>query len=121
MCFECCIVISKIIEYIILYLLYIQLCCPNDGELTVLTKMNKQSVTIGDLNISKKYNGILTDIIIDGKIMYENLKNTNKNEQWLKEQLKTNNIFNEDEVFYAGLNDAGIFYISKKLNDKEKY
>lgn len=87
----------------------------SDGELTVLPKVNKQPVTIGDLNISKKYNGILTDIIIDGKIMYENLKNTNKNEQWLNEQLKTNNISEVKEVFYAGLNAAEVLYISKKI------
>lgn len=87
----------------------------SDGELTVLPKVNKQPVTTGDLNISKKYSGVLTDIIIDGKIMYDNLKNTNKDEQWLKEQLKTNNICDIKDVFYAGLNAAEVLYISKKI------
>jgi uncharacterized membrane protein YcaP (DUF421 family) len=86
----------------------------NDGELTVLPKVNKQPITTGDLNISTKYSGILTDIIIDGKIMYDNLKNTNSNEQWLKEQLKSHNISDAEKVFYAGLNATGTLYISKK-------
>lgn len=86
----------------------------SDGELTVLLKVNKQPITTGDLNISTNYNGLTSDIIIDGKIMYNNLKCTNHDEKWLREQLKTHNICNIEEVFYAGLNDAGILYVSAK-------
>ena len=86
----------------------------SDGELTVLLKVNKQPITTGDLNISTNYNGLTRDIIIDGKIMYNNLKCTNHDEQWLREQLKTHNICNVEEVFYAGLNAAGILYVSTK-------
>jgi len=86
----------------------------SDGELTVLLKVNKQPITTGDLNISTNYNGLTSDIIIDGKIMYNNLKCTNHDEQWLREQLKTHNICNVEEVFYAGLNAAGILYVSTK-------
>ncbi|KOA18468.1 hypothetical protein CLHOM_33700 [Clostridium homopropionicum DSM 5847] len=85
-----------------------------DGEVTVLPKPNKQPVTTGDLNISTIYSGLISDIIIDGEIMYSNLKAINHDEQWVREQLKTHNIFDIDEVFYAGLNDAGILYISPK-------
>ncbi|HSQ88222.1 DUF421 domain-containing protein [Romboutsia sp.] len=86
----------------------------SDGELTVLLKVNKQPITTGDLNISTNYNGLTRDIIIDGKIMYNNLKCTNHDEQWLREQLKTHNVCNVEEVFYAGLNAAGILYVSTK-------
>lgn len=86
----------------------------SDGELTVLLKVNKQPITTGDLNISTNYNGLTSDIIIDGKIMYNNLKCTNHDEQWLRQQLKTHNICNVEEVFYAGLNAAGILYVSTK-------
>ncbi len=86
----------------------------SDGELTVLLKVNRQPITTGDLNISTNYNGLTSDIIIDGKIMYNNLKCTNHDEQWLRQQLKTHNICNVEEVFYAGLNAAGILYVSAK-------
>ncbi len=85
-----------------------------DGELTVLPKANKQPITTGDLNISAKYNGLMNDIIIDGKIMYNNLKCTNHDDEWVREQLKAYNISDIEEVFYAGLNDVGILYISTK-------
>lgn len=86
----------------------------SDGQLTVLPKVNKQPITTGDLNISTKYNGLISDIIVDGKIIYNNLKCTNHDEQWVREQLKTHNISNVEEVFYAGLNATGILYISTK-------
>lgn len=70
----------------------------SDGELTVLKKAAKQPVTTGDLNISPKYTGVISDIIIDGKIMYNNLKSTNHDEQWVINQLKNNNISDVEEV-----------------------
>ncbi|WP_238882627.1 DUF421 domain-containing protein [Clostridium sp. YIM B02551] len=90
----------------------------SDGELTVLPKVNKQPITTGDLNISRKYTGLMRDLIIDGKIMYNNLKSINHDEQWVKEQLKTHNIYNLEEVFYAGLSDSGILYVSEKQSNE---
>jgi len=53
----------------------------SDGKLTVLPKVSKQPVTTGDLNISTNYIGLMSDIIIDGKIMYDNLKVANHDEK----------------------------------------
>lgn len=86
----------------------------NDGELTVLPKTAKQPVTAGDLNISTPNNGLLMDIIIDGKLIDKNLKASHYNENWILEQLKKHNISDIDEVFYAGLNAAGVLYVSVK-------
>ncbi|MCH3963539.1 MAG: DUF421 domain-containing protein [Clostridium sp.] len=86
----------------------------SDGELTVLPKTNKQLITVEDLNIQRKYTGLTNDIIIDGKIMYNNLKAANHDELWVKEQLEYYNIYDIKEVFYAGLNSAGVLYISTK-------
>ncbi|MEY8001047.1 DUF421 domain-containing protein [Clostridium sp. Mt-5] len=86
----------------------------SDGELTVLPKTNKQLITAGDLNISINYTGLTSDIIVDGKIMHSNLKSTNHDEKWVREQLKDHNIRDVKEVFYAGLNAAGILYVSTK-------
>lgn len=85
-----------------------------DGKLTVLPKANKQSVTTGDLDIQTKYKGLITDIIIDGKVIKDNLKSTNHDEKWLTKQLKAHSISEVKEVFYAGLNEVGTLYVSKK-------
>ncbi|WP_234124127.1 DUF421 domain-containing protein [Clostridium hydrogenum] len=86
----------------------------SDGELTVLPKVNKQPITTGDLNIQTKDNGLVIDIIIDGKIIYNNLEDTNHDAQWVIEKLKNYNISDIQEVFYAGLNASGNFFVSKK-------
>lgn len=86
----------------------------SDGELTVLPKVNKQPITTGDLNIQTNYNGLVIDIIIDGKIMYNNLEDANYDAQWVIDQLKKYNISDIKEVFYAGLNASGNFFVSKK-------
>jgi uncharacterized membrane protein YcaP (DUF421 family) len=54
------------------------------------------------------------DIIIDGKIMYDNLRCINHNEQWVKKQLKIHNINDVEDVFYAGVDTSGNFYFSPK-------
>ena len=64
----------------------------SDGEISVLPKSNKQPIITEDLNMSTNYKGLTSDIIIDGKIMYDNLKCTNYDEQWVKKQLKSHNM-----------------------------
>jgi uncharacterized membrane protein YcaP (DUF421 family) len=91
-----------------------------DGKLSVLPKSQKQPVTPSDLNIPTNYKGLTKDIIIDGNIMYENLKDANLDEQWLKDQLKSKGIKNVQEVFFAALDTSGRLYVSKGLNGKEK-
>jgi len=86
-----------------------------DGQLTVIPKPNKQLVTTGDLNIQTNYKGLTTDVIIDGKIMYDNLRSINHDEQWLMEQLKSNNVKDGGEVFYGGVDSSGSLYISTRV------
>ena len=46
--------------------------------------------------------------------MYDNLKCTNHDEQWVKRQLKIHNINDVQDVFYAGVDTLGSFYFSIK-------
>lgn len=57
------------------------------GQITVIEKPEKKIVTLGDLNIDAKYEGIPYDLVVDGKVMYENLKKINKDYNWLKKQV----------------------------------
>jgi len=87
----------------------------SDGQLTVIPKPNKQPVTTGDLNIKTNYKGLTTDVIIDGKIMYDNLISTNHDEQWIKQQLRTYNVKDIEDVFYGGMDTSGNLYISTRV------
>ncbi len=59
-----------------------------NGEVTVITKPEKRNVITEDLNLQVDYEGIPYDLVVDGKIMYENLKAIGKNEKWLEKELK---------------------------------
>ena len=56
------------------------------GQVTAIPKPNKKPVTPGDLNIEAKYEGIPYDLVVDGKVEYENLKKIGKDYIWLKKQ-----------------------------------
>ncbi len=86
----------------------------SDGELSVLQKSQKKPLTPSDLNLPTTYNGLTADLILDGRIMNENLSSVNLDENWLKNELKTQGIGNYRDVFYAGLDTSGKLYISLK-------
>ena len=56
------------------------------GQVTVIPKPNKRPTTPEDFNIEPKYEGIPYDLVVDGKVEYENLKKIGKDYIWLKKQ-----------------------------------
>lgn len=56
------------------------------GQVTVIPKPNRRPATPEDFNIEPKYEGIPYDLVIDGKVEYENLKKIGKDYTWLKKQ-----------------------------------
>ena len=56
------------------------------GQVTVIPKPNKRPTTPEDFNLEPKYQGIPYDLVVDGKIEYENLKKLGKNYTWLQKQ-----------------------------------
>ena len=57
------------------------------GEVSVIQKPNKRNTIPEDFNIMPEYEGIPYDLVIDGKIMDENLKSIGKNYTWLKKEV----------------------------------
>ena len=85
---------------------------PN-GQISVLLIPEHQPVTIKDMKINKKSSGISTELIYDGIFIEENLRQLNKNKNWLLKELKSQGIKDPSEVFLATLNPAGSLYIDK--------
>ena len=56
------------------------------GQVTVIPKPNKRPATPEDFNIEPKYEGIPYDLVVDGKVEYENLKKIGKDYKWLQKQ-----------------------------------
>lgn len=91
---------------------------PN-GDISVLKKPEYLPLTPKDMNITVKPSGISTEMIYDGIVIEENLRQLNKDKKWLLEQLKIQGIKDPSEVFLLTLDPGGNLYIDK-YNDHMK-
>ena len=53
-----------------------------NGEVTVIQKPDKKNLTLSDMGIQAQYEGLPYDLVVDGKVMYENLKKLGKDYNW---------------------------------------
>lgn len=81
------------------------------GELSIQLKSQNNPVTPQDLNISTQYEGLTTEVILEGKIIETNLIQRNLNPQWLHNELKKRGIKNIDAVSFAALASNGNLYL----------
>lgn len=86
-----------------------------NGELSILPSSDSRPVTIKDMNLKVNKEGLCANVIIDGKIMYKNLKYINKTEEWLLKELKVRGKEIEDIILATvDVNDKIIFYERNK-------
>lgn len=87
-----------------------------DGKLSVMKKQEKELPTKSDLNISTSASRYLpSEIISDGEIIKNNLKELGLSDAWIVEQLRQNNINNVKDVFYAELQENGTLFVQKQF------
>lgn len=85
-----------------------------NGSLSVMKRQQAQPIIKSDLDIkAEKIKNLPREVISDGKIMKVNLKELNKDEEWLKNELRKNNIESVKDVFYAEVRSDGTLYISE--------
>ena len=84
-----------------------------NGKLTVIKKKSATEVTLKDLNISSKEDGIPHIIIADGHIDAVGLKKTGKDREWLKNYLSKKALSPKD-VYIMTINDEDKIKIIKK-------
>jgi uncharacterized membrane protein YcaP (DUF421 family) len=86
---------------------------PN-GQLSVLKKAEHTNPTIKDMGLSKAPQGVMTDLIIDGKVLSNHLLKMKKDEAWLREKLQEQGIKELEMVIYAGLFTNGELYVASR-------
>src|SRR5665648_511178 len=82
-------------------------------QLSVLLKPENQPLTPKDMKIKVSPSGISTELVYDGLIIDENLRQLNKDKAWLMKELKKQGIHDISEVFLVTLNSAGSLYVDK--------
>jgi uncharacterized membrane protein YcaP (DUF421 family) len=74
------------------------------GQLSVIPKEEKKPVTLKDMNIKTQTQYLPVTVIIDGRIISDNLYKTGLSNNWLANELKKNKIKSARDVFFAYLN-----------------
>jgi len=94
----------------------------SNGGLSVLLKSQHQPVTPADLGIATQYDGLPTELIVDGEVQLQNLEDVGLSLEWLSRELQSRGIQSPADVFYAALNTRGELFVDvyqDKLNDAQ--
>ncbi len=87
------------------------------GQITVIQKPEKKTPTVGDLSLQTEYEGLAYDLVIDGKVMHENLKILKKDYDWLKKQVEKFGI-KPEEALLVTIDGKGNFFCQEKMKKK---
>lgn len=74
-----------------------------NGKLSILPKSDFKPVTPKDMGLKVDQEGLVGNVIIDGKVMKTNLKNLGKTEEWLKKELKVKGYTEYKDILLATL------------------
>ena len=88
------------------------------GQISILQKPNKRNAIPEDFGIMPEYEGIAYDLVIDGKIMKENLEKLDKDYNWLLKQVEPFGI-KPEEALIATIDGKGNFFCQEKEGKKK--
>lgn len=71
------------------------------GKLTILPVSDKRPATPSDMKLAPEQELLFTELIMDGRVLEDNLKRMGLDLTWLDKQLKQNHIHSAKEVFLA--------------------
>lgn len=90
-----------------------------NGKLTILPVSSMRPATPNDMNLVPEQELIFTELIMDGRILENNLKRMGLDRQWLNEQLRQNRVNSAKDVFLA-LCDRNLKFVLYKNSHDEK-
>ena len=83
------------------------------GQISVVQKPEKRALKPEDFNMQVPYEGIAYDLVIDGKIMTDNLDKLGKDYNWLEQEIGKFNM-KPEEALIAVLNGDQSIFCQKK-------
>lgn len=87
------------------------------GQITIIQKPSRRNLIPEDLKLDPEYEGIPYDLVIDGKVMNENLKKLDKEYNWLKKEVSKFNI-KPEEALVVTIDGKGQIFCQKKEGNK---
>ena len=90
------------------------------GKISFLPFSDCRPATPKDLKIVPNADSVFYNVVMDGKILSENLTDTGYNEQWLQNELKAQGFKNVNDVFLAILDGNGTLNVFKRNDENPK-
>lgn len=87
------------------------------GQISVVQKPEKRALRPEDFNMKVGYEGIAYDLVIDGRIMGDNLNKIGKNYKWLEKEVGKFNM-KPEEALVVVLNGDGSIFCQKREGKK---
>lgn len=84
-----------------------------DGKVNVLKRANYTQPSIQDMNLPFPLVVLPVTLIIDGEVIWDNLEQIRKDEEWLKNQLAAFGISQYKEVMFAEWKDGEGFHVDR--------
>lgn len=94
----------------------------SNGKISFLPKSEHKPITPKDLTLKPEKSYVFSNIIMEGKIMSDNLRHIGRDEKWLRKQMDIHAIKDEKGVFLAicdGNNNCYFFEKEKVTNKKD--
>ena len=84
-----------------------------NGEVSVIQKPEKRNTIPEDFQITPDYEGLAYDLVVDGKIMGDNLRKIGKNYTWLKKEV-TKFHMNPEDALLVTIDGKGQIFCQEK-------
>ena len=90
-----------------------------NGKISFLQKATDRPLTPADVQLSPQQDYMVANVILDGKVMDENLRHTGKDEKWLMDQIKGQGAKRIEDVLLASCDSNNKLQVYLKDNQKE--
>ena len=91
-----------------------------NGKLTILPVSTQRPATPGDMNLNPEQELLFTELIMDGRILEDNLKRMGLDRTWLDKQLKQHKVNSPRDVFLAVCDRNLKFILFENAHDEHK-
>lgn len=88
----------------------------SNGKISFIPLSTQRPLTPQDMNLSPQQEKAVVNVVMDGKILKDNLKYTGNNEQWLEKELRNQGIKRED-AFLATCDENNCLSVYVKIKE----
>lgn len=91
-----------------------------NGQLSILPKGAYKPTTLKDMKIAGSKEELDANVIIDGKFMEQNIKNSPKGMDWIKKELKKNGYNKPDEILLGVISSNKLILYPKNVREPKE-